>query len=259
MKTVQERPKPLDSYQKQSVNSKEHWRINGLTNTEVDQAEKAIRTTIREVTIIESFSIHLDNATDNHQAELSSIANQNSVEFSISGHQSGQFAMILRGSKVNIAEAKSCMALYANNQLKKKVEKDNELRIPREWGDQTEICKLVEIPNNDPSFIEIQNRMKETLSNVKIHRIERVQNTRIWSQYTFRRRELRKELSHLPQLQIEMKLFHGTSKTSPEEVYDGEYGFAMTFSTKGSWGYWYIFCQKCFVFVRSLRLSIIGR
>jgi hypothetical protein len=40
----------------------------------------------------------------------------------------------------------------------------------------------------------------------------------------------------MPNLQIEMELFHGTRATTPKEVYNGEYGFDMTFSTSGMWG-----------------------
>ncbi|CAF0740399.1 unnamed protein product [Adineta steineri] len=78
--------------------------------------------------------------------------------------------------------------------------------------------------------------MKETISNVKIDKIERVQNLRLWNHYAFRRRTLRQELSDKPDLQIEMELFHGTRATLPSEIYNGEYGFDMSYCTSGLWG-----------------------
>lgn len=49
--------------------------------------------------------------------------------------------------------------------------------------------------------------------------------------YVLRRRTLRNELKDQQDLVIEMELFHGTGKTPPNEIYDGEYGFDMTFCT----------------------------
>ena len=115
-------------------------------------------------------------------------------------------------------------------------DKDDELNIPKEWGEQEEQCKLVELLKNDPDFICIEKRMKETMVNVEIDKIERVQNLRIWNHYAFRRQTLQKELSNKPNLQIEMELFHGTRATLPSEVYNGEYGFDMTYCTSGLWG-----------------------
>jgi poly [ADP-ribose] polymerase 10/14/15 len=78
--------------------------------------------------------------------------------------------------------------------------------------------------------------MKETINNVKIDKIERVQNLRLWNHYAFCRRTLQRELNNTSNLQIEMELFHGTGTTLPSEIYNGQYGFDMTFSTKGLWG-----------------------
>jgi hypothetical protein len=74
------------------------------------------------------------------------------------------------------------------------------------------------------------------MANVKIDKIERVQNLRFWNHYAFRRRILQQELSDKPNLQIEMELFHGTRTAPPNEIYDGEYGFDMTYCTSGLWG-----------------------
>ena len=73
--------------------------------------------------------------------------------------------------------------------------------------------------------------MKETTTNVEIDKIERVQNIHRWNHYAFRHQQLKKELSLIPNLQIEMELFYGTRTTPPSEIYNGEYGFNMTFSS----------------------------
>jgi len=71
-----------------------------------------------------------------------------------------------------------------------------------------------------------------------------VQNLRMWNHYAFRHRELKRELSLKTNLQIEMELFHGTRATLPSEVYNGEYGFDMTYSTSGMWGIGTYFAQN---------------
>ncbi|CAF3647844.1 unnamed protein product [Rotaria sp. Silwood1] len=236
VKSVNYRPKPLDSYHLQLVMTEENWNITGITDTAVEQAQEAIRAAIHSATISESFSINLTKDLDYHKKELIKIATQQLIQINFQEECSEQLSMILKGFKANVSEAKLKIALYAQDILKMQVENDDELRIPKEWGDQREGCKLLEIPKNDPTFARIENRMKETMNKVKIDKIERVQNIRMWNHYAFHRRELKKELCLTPNLQIEMELFHGTRSTLPSEIYNGEYGFDMTFSTSGMWG-----------------------
>ncbi|CAF1222657.1 unnamed protein product [Adineta steineri] len=235
-KSVIYRPKPLDSYDLQIIITKECWDINGITMTTVEQAQKAIRSAIDSATISESFSINLDQNLDDHRMVLSQIVAQQHIKIDFQQESSGQLSMILKGLKPNVQEAKLRIALYAQDILKIQVENDDELRIPKEWGDQKEGCNLVDIPKNDPNFVRIQNRIKETMPNIKIDKIERIQNVRLWNHYAIRRRELKKELRAMPNLQIELELFHGTRNTPPSEVYNGDYGFDMTFTSSGLWG-----------------------
>jgi poly [ADP-ribose] polymerase 7/11/12/13 len=52
-------------------------------------------------------------------------------------------------------------------------------------------------------------------------------------------------VSSMPDLQIELDLFHGTKDTPPNEIYLGEYGFDMTFSGEhGMWGRGTYFAQN---------------
>ena len=229
-------PKPLDSYHTEIAIAQEYWNIIGITETAIELAQSAIRAAIESAKVTELFCVNLNKDLDNHKKELSKIAAEEHVQINFEEESSGQLPMVLIGFKPNTTEVKLKFAFYVQNILKLQVENDDELRLPKEWGEQKEECKLVDISCTDACFVRIENRMRETLSNVKIKKIERVQNVRMWNHYAFRRRELQKELRHMPYLQIEMELFHGTSKTLPSEVYHGEYGFDMTFSTAGMWG-----------------------
>jgi len=55
---------------------------------------------------------------------------------------------------------------------------------------------------NYPKIILIlflsKNLMKETINNVKIDKIERVQNLRLWNHNAFRRQTLQQELHNIP-------------------------------------------------------------
>ncbi|CAF1683366.1 unnamed protein product [Rotaria magnacalcarata] len=155
--------------------------------------------------------------------EILQITNQQQIQLDFQRESSEQLSMILKGLKANVLEAKLKIALYPQDILKMKVDNDDELRMPKELDDQKEECKLVEINRNDPSFTRIENRMKEALNSVKIDKIERVKNIRMWNHYAFRRRELKKELCSSTSKEIEMELFRGTKTTLASEVYNGEW------------------------------------
>ncbi|CAF1327135.1 unnamed protein product [Rotaria sordida] len=237
-------PKPLDSYNLQAITTETAWDITGITNESVKQAEAAIRKAIDTATISEPFSINLSQDLEDHKEQLIKIAAQQQIEINFEQECSEQLQMTLKGLKANVFEAKLKIALYAQDILKTHADNADELCPPEEWGNQETECKLVEIPRDDPNFIRIETRMKETLDKVKIDKIERVQNMRMWSHYAFLRRELKKELHLMPNLQIERELFHGTNNTQPSEIYSGEYGFDMTFCTSGRWGIGTYFAQN---------------
>ncbi|CAF0866295.1 unnamed protein product [Adineta steineri] len=249
-------PKPLDSYSIEPEVTQEYWNIIGIMETSVAQAQSAIQAAIQSATISESFYINLNKDLDNHKKEISKIATQQSVQIEFQQHCSEQLTMILKGFKANVSEAKLSIALYAQDMLKKQVENDDELEVPEGWSEQEEECKLVEISRTDPAFIRIEKRMKETMSTIKIDKIQRVQNLRMWSHFAFRHRELKKKLRNMPNLEIEMELFHGTRHTLPSEIYNGEYGFDMTYCTAGMWGVGTYFAQDALYSCASYRYSL---
>ncbi|CAF3859058.1 unnamed protein product [Rotaria sp. Silwood1] len=230
------RPKPLDAYHLKIQSKEDDWDIISISNTAVKQAEIAIRKVIVSATISETFSVNLNEDIDAHKTAITSIAIQQFINVEFQQDSTGNLSLILKGFRQNILQAKLQISLYVQDILRLQVDKDDQLNIPKEWDDQEEQCKLVELPKTHSDFIRIEKRMKETIGNVKIDKIERVQNLRLWNHYALRRRTLQQELSNKPNLQIEMELFHGTRTAPPNEIYNGEYGFDMTFCTSGLWG-----------------------
>ena len=230
------RPRPMDPYHLQVRIPDVDWNIIGTTKLAIQQAETNIRKAIESATVSEPFSVNLTGEMETHKNAIRSIAIEQSIQVDFQQDRGGKLTLQLKGFNDDVLKAKLKISLYAQDILQMEIDKDDQLSIPKEWGEQEEQCKLVEIPPNHPDFIRVENRMKETMSTVKIDKIERVQNVRLWNYYALRRQTLQRELSHKPDLQIEMELFHGTRNTIPSEVYNGEYGFDMTFCTDGLWG-----------------------
>ncbi|CAM4977886.1 unnamed protein product [Rotaria socialis] len=215
------RPKPLDTYHLKMQSKEEDWNIISINNTAVKQAEIAIRKAIVSATISEPFSVNLKEDIDAHKTAITTIAIQQFIHVDFQQDSTGNLSLILKGFQQNILQAKLQISLYVQDILRMEADKDDELDIPRQWGDQEEQLKLVELLKNDADFIRIEKRMRET---------------KLWNHYALRRRILQQELSNKPNLQIEMELFHGTRAAPPKEIYNGEYGFDMTFCTSGLWG-----------------------
>jgi O-acetyl-ADP-ribose deacetylase (regulator of RNase III) len=229
-------PKPLDIYHLKMQFKEDDWDIIGINSVSIKQAEMAIRKSIASATISEPFTVNLNEDLDAHKKAITNIVTQQSIHVDFQQDSTGNLLLILKGFQQNVLQAKLQIALYVQDILKIEADKDDDLNIPKEWGEQEEQCKLIELPKNHPDSVRIEKRMKETISSVKIDKIERVQNLRLWNHYAFRRRTLQQELSNKPDLQIEMELFHGTRAALPSEIYNGEYGFDMTYCTSGLWG-----------------------
>lgn len=235
-KSVRYHPKPLDIYHSTAEIIADDWEITGISNTAIKQAEVAIRKAIETATISKKFSVDLRQDMNAHEQAIRNIATQLLVKVEFEQDRTEKLALVLTGLQQNVSEAHLQIVLYANDVLRMENDKDDELSIPKEWGDQEDECKLVELPKNHLDFIRIENRMKETMKNMKIDKIERIQNLKLWNYYAFSRRTLRQQLIEKPDLEIEMELFHGTRATPPSEIYSGDCGFDMRFCTSGLWG-----------------------
>ena len=75
--------------------------------------------------------------------------------------------------------------------------------------------------------------MRETIPYVELVSINRIQNEFFWEKYC----QLKEQMSRKGSERVnEMELFHGSSSTTPEEIYKSEEGFDMRFSRQGMWG-----------------------
>ena len=104
---------------------------------------------------------------------------------------------------------------------------------PCEWEPDDNRLVLKEVLRTSQEFQKVLTRMHETMPNVTINKLERIQNQWLWEKYAQHRTRIHKK----NQGKIgEKDLFHGTRTTDPSLIYRGEEGFDMRFGSAGMWG-----------------------
>ena len=89
---------------------------------------------------------------------------------------------------------------------------------------------------------KISGLFKETLTEAKIHSIERVQNLVSYTKYQTNKELLMNKYDKT--FEIEQYLFHGTSQTNPKDLIEWEEGFDLKYSREGMWGRGMYFAKK---------------
>jgi hypothetical protein len=101
--------------------------------------------------------------------------------------------------------------------------------------------QLVAVLPEDDEYWTINDRLKETMNDAHISKVWRVQNTSLWTYYSFHRDRLSiNNISH-----NERSVWHGTSTLDPVVIYnDPMDGFMMQFAAAGLWGRGIYFADK---------------
>ena len=110
-----------------------------------------------------------------------------------------------------------------------------EVSRPPEWegDDSSSALSLKDVKPSSNEFIKVLSLMQRTLPNVRITKLERIQNEWLWTRYSQHRDLIKKKNQGTAQ---ELDLFHGTRSNPPNLIYTGEEGFDMRFSAQGMWG-----------------------
>ena len=84
-----------------------------------------------------------------------------------------------------------------------------------------------------PEWNQVEKLFKSTMIKTKITCIKRIQNKWLWEKYVQHKTRMHRKNDGRVH---ERQLFHGTSDTGPEKIYQSEEGFDMRFSRDGMWG-----------------------
>ena len=110
-----------------------------------------------------------------------------------------------------------------------------EVSRPPEWegDDSSSSLSLKAVQPSSNEFGKVLSLMQRTLPNVRIIKLERIQNEWLWTRYSQHRELIKKKNQGIA---LELDLFHGTRSNPPNCIYTGEEGFDMRFSAQGMWG-----------------------
>ena len=126
------------------------------------------------------------------------------------------------GAQVEAAKEKQASLIRRRAELQE---------TPDTWTASDQI--LVEVDPTDDQYWQVSDRLQATMSDAHISKLWRVQNTSLWTYYSFHRDRL--EMHGV--VPNERSVWHGTSSLDPAIVYnDRQDGFMMQFSQKGFWG-----------------------
>ena len=151
---------------------------------------------------------------------------------------------------------------YESKELKIKPLKDTIKNYPSSWKNidnlsyQTSKYNTVAIDLMSDEAVDIKLRMKQSIDDIVIHQIERVQNIVSYQKYITEKQLLKNKYLHTEfeeskddkligkDNKFEKLLFHGTRKTDPLELLRSDEGFDMRFSNPGLWGTGVYFADK---------------
>jgi hypothetical protein len=188
--------------------------ISGLKE-DVDKAKEELKNLLKKNKIQDSIASQLTPTQIN---ELQQRCERNSVQ---GCYDPTQKLFIISGNKRNVKQAKNDCLEY--------LLRSKDIPYPQEWEPQSQNCELKVVPENSTEWQRVANRVKETMPQVKIIKIERVQNKWLWKSYYHNRLKMEEKNGKA----VEAQLFHGTSSNDPSLIYNSETGFDMRFSNEG--------------------------
>ena len=104
---------------------------------------------------------------------------------------------------------------------------------PPEWEAQTNTSQLFKLDKYSREWIRVTSKFKETMSDADILSVQRIQNKWLWKRYCQHKDRIHEKNDGMVN---EKELWHGSRKSSSDNIYNSEEGFDMRFSSEGLWG-----------------------
>ena len=114
-------------------------------------------------------------------------------------------------------------------------------QYPPEWETQTSTSQLFDLEKYSHEWIRVTSLFRETMPDADILHVKRIQNKRLWERYS-----QQKEWMHEKNAGVvnEKELWHGSKKSTADNIYASEEGFDMRYSSEGLWGQANYFAEK---------------
>ncbi|KAL4473380.1 hypothetical protein ABPG72_015623 [Tetrahymena utriculariae] len=153
---------------------------------------------------------------------LEEISLQNNIEME---YDEKREELILKGYKKTINRLR-------NQFIKGLSIKFDNFTVPDDWESQDKDVEVYDV-NLDSEFAKnIIKLVKKSIPNAKFHKLERIQNLKLWKNFCFERKKLEEKGDA-----TEKWLFHGTRNTDPSVIYKGsEEGFDFRVCQGGMYG-----------------------
>lgn len=213
----------------QSDNNDSNISILGLC-ADVNAAEVKLRCCIDSLCLTRSINIP-QQVIKVLYSHLKGIERDHRVEICTTTTTTISKRYIVKGFKENVHEAVA--TIYQTMAENSALQPLQYFSRPKEWGPQSKAIELMDVPQGSSEWNKILNRMQDTLPKVKLTSIQRIQNEHLWEKYCLHKERIGRKGTERVN---EKELFHGTSSTSPENIYKSEEGFDMRFSQPGMWG-----------------------
>ena len=216
--------------------------VRGLSDelsTTMKAVQEKLRSFLSSVTVTSDF---MSTVPQDWQEiiliQLLNTARQYCLRIGSFGVESGKLKIQLKGTKdvldkVQIQLKEQCLelqhhvishALLQQSQAAADID-----RYPPEWEAQEEDIELFEVQEGSSEWKGVKSLMKQTIPKVSIHRIERVQNQKLWDKYAL-------EMKHMSERNggtvNEKFLFHGTRNTSPGTILISVRGIDFRYSRR---------------------------
>ena len=106
---------------------------------------------------------------------------------------------------------------------------------PSNWEQNgaDEVCQVVLVQPPNPEYTEIITKFRSTMPNATIVRVDRIQNSWLWTRYQQdKHRIVQKNATGANEIIV----YHGTRGNPPVQIYRGEQGFEARLASSGMWG-----------------------
>ena len=158
------------------------------------------------------------------------------VKFDLTKSDDGTIKVLIEGFAREVTESEKNITAELMKLLLADQAQDQPFEpTPKHWDPHTanEMCKLVRLQPTSPEYLDVVKAFQSTLPTAAIVKIERIQNTWLWTRYQQdKQRIVQKSTTGAN----ELILYHGTRTTDPVSVYKGAQGFDFRFSREGMWG-----------------------